>query len=155
MAMPAARTMKRAIVERFANHVTIDGDEMIAFPDLGQLCALDEGDYSELVHNHRKAAPLAGAVRGFAGLDESFLRHGDEDEVREALLALPGIGPWSASFVMIRGLGRMGTLAADADGKRAASRVYGHNVGDAEFRALTDRYGPFKGYWNHYLRAAG
>lgn len=150
---PVARTMKRAIVGHFDNRVQLDGEERWAFPDVEQLLTLDVEDYVELITNRRKAGYLAGAVRGWAQLDEAFLRQGDEQAVREQLLALPGIGPWSSTFLMIRGLGRMGTLSPDKEGKRAASRVYGHPVEDAEFTRLADRYGPWKGYWGHYLRA--
>lgn len=151
--MPVARTMKRAIVGHFGNRVQLDGEEHWAFPDLEQLLTLDEEDYVGLITNRRKAGYLAGAVRGWAELDQGILRHGDEQAVRDELLALPGIGPWSASFLMIRGLGRMGTLPPDKEGKRAASRVYGHPVDDAELTRLAERYGPWKGYWGHYLRA--
>lgn len=151
--MPVARSMKRAIVGHFANRVQLDGEEHWAFPDLEQLLTLDEEDYVGLITNRRKAGYLAGAVRGWGELDQGFLRHGDEQAVREHLLALPGIGPWSASFLMIRGLGRMGSLLPDKEGKRSASRVYGHPVEDAEFTQLAEQYGPWKGYWGHYLRA--
>lgn len=151
--MPVARSMKRAIVGHFGNRVQLDGEEHWAFPDLEQLQTLHEDDYVGLITNRRKAAYLTGAVRGWGEIDQAFLRHGDEQAVREQLLALPGIGPWSASFLMIRGLGRMGTLSPDKEGKRAASRVYGHPVEDAEFTQLAEQYGPWKGYWGHYLRA--
>lgn len=151
--MPVARKMKQAIVGRFDNRVATDGVERWAFPDLAQLLTLEVEDYVELIANPRKAGYLTGAVRGWAQLDEAFLRHGDEAAVREQLLALPGVGPWSASFVMIRGLGRLGTLTPDKEAKRAASRVYGHPIEDLEFAQLADHYGSWKGYWSHYLRA--
>jgi DNA-3-methyladenine glycosylase II len=153
--MPVARTMKHAIVARFDNQITVDGVRSVAFPDAAQLAELTNSDYVALIRNERKASYLVGAVAGFAALDETFLRTGQEDAVRDALLALPGIGPWSAGFLMIRGLGRMGTLSPDKEGKRAASRVYGHEIDDAEFRVLADRYGPWQGYWGHYLRVGG
>lgn len=153
--MPVARGMKRSIVGHFDNRIAVDEEEHVTFPDLEQLSGLDEPAWVQLITNRRKAGYLTGAVRGFAQLEEQFLRHGPEEEVREALLALPGIGPWSAGFVMIRGLGRMGTLSPDKEGKRAASRVYGDPVEDAELVALAGTYGDWKGYWGHYLRAGG
>ncbi|WP_257786874.1 hypothetical protein [Streptomyces fodineus] len=38
---------------------------------------------------------------------------------------------------------------------RAAARVYGRVLGEAEFAGLADRYAERRGYWGHYLRVAG
>ena len=70
------------------------------------------------------------------------------------LLSLPGIGPGSATFVLIRGLGRMDRLSDDAELLRAATSVYGHEVDADEAAVLASRYAPMPGYWAHYLRAA-
>jgi len=75
--------------------------------------------------------------------------------VRECLLSFPGIGPWSAGFIMIRGLGRTERMAPDKEALRAASRVYDHPVSEAEFAATAARYGKWQGYWGHYLRVSG
>ncbi len=150
-----ARRMKQALVENFTNRVSLDGEQLWAFPDLAQLLTLDEDELAGLIGNRRKASYLHGALRGWAQLDEAFLRRGDHDAVREQLLALPGIGPWSATFVMLRGLGRMERIAPDPELTRAASAVYGHPVSDEELGRLASRYGGWQGYWAHYLRAGG
>jgi len=75
--------------------------------------------------------------------------------VRDQLLGLPGIGPWSATFVLIRGLGRMEHAPPDKELLRAATRVYGHTGDEHELARLAAPYGPWQGYWAHYLRAGG
>ncbi|MGW4488293.1 DNA-3-methyladenine glycosylase family protein [Amycolatopsis sp. NPDC004368] len=150
--MPVARGMKRAIVDACANTIDIDGTTHHAFPDLTQLLAFDESRWQELIGNSRKAGYLHRALPQWAELDEPFLRHGPYDEVREALLALPGIGPWSATFMLIRGLGRMEHMDPDREALKAAARVYGTAVNEDDFRRLADRYGVWRGYWGHYLR---
>jgi DNA-3-methyladenine glycosylase II len=150
--LPVARKMKRAMVEAGGNEIVVDGLAHQAFPDLEQLLAFDGVQWLELVGNSRKADYLHRALPLWARLDEEFLRHGNYDEVREALLTLPGIGPWSATFTLIRGLGRMERLDPDREGLRAAARVYGRPISEAEFLELGDRYGKWRGYWGHYLR---
>ena len=86
-------------------------------------------------------------------VEESFLRTAPTEEVERFLLSLPGIGPWSAIFVLIRGLGRMDRLPDDAELLRSATSVYGHEVDSDEAAVLARRYEPVPGYWAHYLRA--
>jgi DNA-3-methyladenine glycosylase II len=153
--MPVARTMKQALVEAVGNRIELDDRELWAFPEAEQLAALDEDELTALIGNRRKAGFLHRSTRRWLELDEGFLRHGDHAEVRERILDLPGIGPWSASFLLIRGLGRMEHIAYDRELARAASRTYGRPVDEPEFRRLAAGYGELQGYWAHYLRVAG
>ncbi|AOR32938.1 DNA-3-methyladenine glycosylase [Streptomyces fodineus] len=153
--MPVARKMKQALLERCGNRLVVDGEEHWAFPEVDQLLPLSEAELLTLVGNQRKAGYLYALFRHWVDIDEQFLRTGDYEKVRERLLAIPGVGPWSASFVLIRGLGRMEHLSADKEMLRAAARVYGRVLGEAEFAGLADRYAEQRGYWGHYLRVAG
>ena len=153
--MPVARTMKQALVEAVGNRTEWDGRVLWAFPEAEQLAALDEDELTALIGNRRKAGFLHGSILRWLDLDESVLRGGDHGTVRERILELPGIGPWSASFLMIRGLGRMEHVAYDRESAGAASRAYGHPVDETEFRRLASGYGELQGYWAHYLRVAG
>ena len=150
--LPVARAMKRAVVDAGGNEISIDGVVHQAFPDLEQLLAFDGAMWLEVLGNSRKADYLHRALPRWARLSEKFLRHGDYDEVRDALLTLPGIGPWSATFVMIRGLGRMERMEPDREGLRAAARVYGRPISESEFLEIAGKYGQWRGYWGHYLR---
>jgi len=153
--MAGARKMKQAIVTAAGNRAMVDGIELWAFPDLQQLLTLTLDDLVGLLGNRRKAGYLHGAFRQWEEIDEGFLRRGDHILVRERLLAIPGIGPWSATFLMVRGLGRSEEISADRESKLAAARVYGRTVTDVEYRELAGHYGRWQGYWAHYLRAAG
>jgi len=144
--MPAAAKAKQALLDHFGQ---------AAFPDLGQLTMLSRDDLQTLIRNERKADRLHVALRRWAEVDEAFLRSGPYDEVREFLLGLPGIGPWSADFILIRGLGRMERIAADKALVAAASRTYGRGLTEHDVRTIADGYGPYQAYWGHYLRAAG
>uniref|UniRef100_A0AAU2VC54 DNA-3-methyladenine glycosylase II n=1 Tax=Streptomyces sp. NBC_00003 TaxID=2903608 RepID=A0AAU2VC54_9ACTN len=152
--MPAARGMKRALMDTFGNRIDHEAGPLWAFPDLEQLLSLPEGRLAEIIGNPRKAKYLYGAVHTFAEADEEFLRSGPFDEVKQFLLSLPGIGPWSASFILVRGLGRMDQMPADTPALKAAARAYGQALSAQEFEALATRYGHWQGYWGHYLRAA-
>jgi DNA-3-methyladenine glycosylase II len=83
-----------------------------------------------------------------------FLRHGDYDEVEAWLRSIKGIGEWSAQFVMVRGLGRIDRLPIEQRLLMAASERYQQTMTPDSLRKLAVRYGPWQGYWAHYLRAA-
>ena len=91
-------------------------------------------------------------------VDEAFLREGSYDEVSRWLRAIPGVGPWSAAFIMIRSLGRMERLPyGDHALMRMAGDVYGGGqpLPAEEVQRLADHYGDLQGYWAHYLRVMG
>lgn len=153
--MRVAREAKLRLMQHLNEPVSAFGHELLPFPSLEQLAALPEEELAGLVGSDRKAGYLAGTVRRLRDIDEPFLRHGDSGEVRETLLTLPGIGPWSAVFVMIRGLGRTEVLPQEPELIRVASKAYGRPLTAADLVPLAEPYAPYQGYWAHYLRATG
>ena len=85
---------------------------------------------------------------------KTWLRGGPYDDVERWLRGIRGIGAWSASFVLVRGLGRMERIAPDDALRRSLARVYGYPFSDAEFARTAEQYGDMQGYWAHYLRIA-
>ncbi len=57
---------------------------------------------------------------------------------------------------MLRGLGRMEKLAVEKRLLEATSSVYSRNrpLDPDELHSMAEKYGPLKGYWAYYLRAA-
>lgn len=154
--MPVAAKAKQSLIDAFdENRLTVDGTSYEAFPDVDQLTSLSQDDLAGLIRNKRKAEYLYGALQKWADTDENFLRTGPYDKVREFLLSLPGVGPWSASFILIRGLGRVEQLAFEKALLDTVSRLYGRTVNEKELFAMAEPYGRYQGYWGHYLRAAG
>jgi DNA-3-methyladenine glycosylase II len=158
--IPVARKLKDAVVERFGANLVVDCKRYWAFPEAATLAAVPAGELAALLRNDRKAQYLAAAAAAFAGVDEAWLRGGDYDAVLEWLLAIKGIGEWSADFILLRGLGRMQALHFTPDTifeqrmSRAISRVYapGRSLSAAELRPLAERYGQWQVYWSLYLR---
>ncbi len=154
----AARQLKRRLTETFGGSVQTPRGVLWAFPEPADFG--DVGKLGELLGNARKGEYLAAVVRAFQEVNEGWLRDAPYDEVKAWLLGIRGVGEWSAAFVLLRGLGRMErTFPSDGDGVfarellRAAEGVYG-DISFEELRAVAERYGPWQGYWAHYLRAA-
>ena len=140
-----AARLKRRFVERFGQRV----DGLYAFPDLAELETLTADEIHDAIHHRPKADKIAACVRGVARIGERFLTTAPYAEARDALLAIPGIGPFSAAAILLRGLGRMDELPAMHWFEDAARTIYGRRF-DAQ--AVIDRYGPVIGYWSFYVK---
>lgn len=154
--IPLAQKAKRALVERYGCGLEVEGETYWAFPEPAQLAGASVADLAALAGNDKRAAYLACIPEAFAEVDETWLRTAPYAEVEAWLRGLKGIGPWSAAFVLLRGLGRMERVpAGEAHLTEAANRVYGRTLTPAELQALADGYGAQQGYWAYYLRNAG
>jgi len=150
--MKMARRVKDAIVEMFGPTVSLPTGVLHAFPEAAVI-AHEESRVASIVRDPRKAASLVAIARAFSEVDERFLRDAPFADVEAFLLALPRIGPWSSSFILFRGLGRMPRLMQQEGAIfDAARRVYGAKKSMREITAIADRYGSFCGYWALYLR---
>ena len=154
--MTRARRMKAALIASHGATPTVDGQSYPIFPQADQLAGLTEPELAERIGHAQKAAYLANVIAAFARIDEPWLRTAPTLEVDAWLRSIPGIGPWSACFILIRGLGRMdATLDAGEELSRAVGAIYfaGRPATAREIAALAAPYGPMQGYWTYYLRA--
>ena len=72
------------------------------FPDAATLAAVDP---ETLPMPRARGRALVGLATALADGTVVLDRGPDRDDVRRALLALPGIGPWTADYVAMRALG--------------------------------------------------
>ncbi|WP_216328977.1 DNA-3-methyladenine glycosylase family protein [Deinococcus aestuarii] len=156
-----ARAMKRRLVETYGGSVQTPSGPLWAFPEPADLADITAAQLAALLGNPRKGEYLNAVVRASLQVEENWLRQGPYDEVKAWLRGIRGLGEWSTTFVLLRGLGRMEGAVLDSQGSlftremmRSAARVYGP-LGFEALRAHAHYYGDWQGYWAHYLRAAG
>ena len=93
---------------------------MYAFPRPDNLANLDPADLRPLGYSGSKARALIelsqSLVKGRLDLEE--LRQFDNQECIERLVAIRGIGRWTAEYVLLRGLGRIDIFPGDDVGAR-------------------------------------
>lgn len=148
-----AKEIKRRLYANFGQSLEIDHHCYSAFPEPINILGASEEDVAETVKNKRKTQYLLSACEAFSNVDEQFLTDGDYDEVESWLKGIKGIGDWSASFILIRGIGRMERLP---DGEKMLFKVFSDIYkGHQNVEEIADYYGDWKGYWAHYLRALG
>jgi AraC family transcriptional regulator, regulatory protein of adaptative response / DNA-3-methyladenine glycosylase II len=79
----------------------------------------------------------------------------DRADVRRRLVAIPGIGPWTADYVGLRALGDPDAFPAGDLGLRRTARTLGLPTDPAGLEARAERWRPWRRYAAHYLWAAG
>ena len=145
--MTRAASMKRKFFERFGLPVEAAGATLRALPSIEQLAQLDGATIGEAIGHVHKGEVIANVVRGVARIGEKFLCEAPYADARDALLAIPGIGPFSATAILLRGLGRMDELPMLFEDE--ARLLYGEQYDEA---AIRERYGRQIGYWSYYLK---
>ena len=75
----------------------------------------------------------------------------DWDRARAALLALPGVGPWTAEMIAMRGLGDPDAFPVTDLGVAAAARRLGLPAEPKPLAALSERWRPWRSYVTQHL----
>jgi AraC family transcriptional regulator, regulatory protein of adaptative response / DNA-3-methyladenine glycosylase II len=103
VSVPAARTLGARLAAQFGEPLPEPiGPLARAFPSAEAIAAADPAELPLPVSRARALLSIASAVaEGRLCLDPGA----DRDEAESRLLAVPGIGTWTASYVRMRGLG--------------------------------------------------
>lgn len=102
VSVAAARTLTARVVARLGQPLAAPvGSLTTAFPTAEAVAAGDLDGLGLVGSRTRALRGLGEAVAGGLRLDAGA----DRDDVRQSLLALPGIGPWTADYVALRALG--------------------------------------------------
>jgi 3-methyladenine DNA glycosylase/8-oxoguanine DNA glycosylase len=134
-----------AIRNRLIERLGVRAGHAYAFPTRGAVAAVDEAELVALGFSRRKAEYVVGLAR--SELDLVGLATLPDDEVRAALTAQRGLGPWTAEWFLARHLARPRAWpAGDLGLRKAASVFYGLDVHE-----LGRRLDPFQNLSAHYL----
>jgi AraC family transcriptional regulator of adaptative response / DNA-3-methyladenine glycosylase II len=121
-----------------------------AFPSPERLAAADSSDWG-MPGSRRRA--IQGLARALASGDVVLAPGADRREAEDRLLALPGIGPWTASYISMRALRDPDAfLASDLGVKHALNRL-GLDSRPAAAEAASQAWRPFRAYALQHLWA--
>ncbi|MEA5055253.1 MAG: AlkA N-terminal domain-containing protein [Propionicimonas sp.] len=116
------------------------------FPTAAALAALDP---DRLPLPKARARTLVGLASFLASGEMALDRGPDREETRHRLLALPGIGDWTASYIAIRALGDPDAFLPTDLGTRHA--LAGLGLAPAAAAALAEGWRPWRSYAQSYL----
>jgi DNA-3-methyladenine glycosylase II len=139
----AAFAIRNRLIERFGRRV----GQAYAFPSAERLRGAEPGELLALGFSRRKAEYVQGLAEEPVDLEE--LASLPDDEVKQRLVAVRGIGEWTAEWFLARHLARprawpVGDVALD----KAVRAFYPEAV---DIRAFGERFDPFQNLAAHYL----
>jgi DNA-3-methyladenine glycosylase II len=143
-----AATVRARLARRYGRRHVVDGHEVYSLePDT--LAAASAADLRALQFTTRKAEYIigvAGAVLG-GSVEIAHLESLDDEQVIAALVTLPGIGRWTAEWLLARSLGRATVVAGDLGVRKAVGRAYrdGAMPSEREVREITAHWGEAAG----------
>jgi AraC family transcriptional regulator of adaptative response / DNA-3-methyladenine glycosylase II len=96
---------------------------------------------------------LIALARALAGGELVLDAGADREQTIGRLLALPGVGPWTAGYVAIRALRDPDAFLPTDLGVRRALEGLGEDGSPGRARALSERWRPYRAYALQYLWA--
>ena len=146
VSLAAASTMVDRLVRRVSDPAPDLG--LLAFPRAESVAALGHEGLLSLGLTRAKAAALHGLAMAVIDgtVDWDWLRTAPAAEAEAALDALPGIGPWTASYVRMRTLGDRDAFPASDLGVVKALQTT-----PAQASALAESWRPWRAYATLHL----
>jgi len=141
----SATAIRNRMIERFGER----HDVAWGFPTRDRLARAADGELVAVGFSRRKEEYVLGLAR--SDLDLDALRDLPDDEVRARIVALRGLGEWTAEWFLARHLARphawpWGDLAL----RKAVADLYG----GLDVREARTRFHPFENLAAHYLLLA-
>jgi DNA-3-methyladenine glycosylase II len=152
-----ARSIRRALSERHGATFELAGVSMAAFPSAEALLEIDEPIAGLTNEKHLRLQGIARAeLEG--RLDVAHLREIGPDAAMDELQELRGIGPFSASLVVLRAVGFTDVLPVEQPMvQRAVEHAYeiADPLSAERFERLAEPWRPFRTWATVLLRVAG
>jgi DNA-3-methyladenine glycosylase II len=141
-----------AIRSRFIRRFGVEHEVAWEFPTRERIAAADDADFAELGFSRTKVTYVLGLARSNLDLDALGLLA--DEEVEAAVMALPGLGQWTADWFLARHLARPHAWpAGDLGLRKAVSTLYAHGrpLSIEEVRRMGERFAPFQNLSAQFL----
>ena len=152
VSVKAARTHAARIVAAYGQPLTdADGGLTHVFPAIEHLAEIDP---VHLAFPKSRQRSLISLIAALADGDVLLDAGCDWNLARQQLLALPGIGPWTAEVIAMRGLGDPDAFPATDLGVLLAARQVGLPDGSRALNEHSTRWRPWRSYAAQHLWTA-
>ena len=156
ISLKVALILQNRLVKRYGTEYKFGPLTFYSFPTPKRLASADIADLRQLGLSRNKATFITDISRDVASgaLDLESLKNDPTEKAREKLLALRGVGPWTANYVLIRGLGRADMVPYDDLGVRDSVGLFyndGDRVSSDEAEEILSRFGIYEGIASYYL----
>jgi AraC family transcriptional regulator, regulatory protein of adaptative response / DNA-3-methyladenine glycosylase II len=152
ISLRAARTLGGRLVARYGEELERPlGAVTHVFPSSEALTRAEVGALTMPAARRRALLGLVTALsRGELAIDAGA----DRFEARERLLALPGIGTWTAEYIAMRAMRDPDAFLASDLGIAHALEQLGESGRTAAAEAIAERWRPYRAYAMQYLWAS-
>ena len=152
VSVAGARTIAARLAHRIGKPLDApSGSITHRFPDASAIAAVDPED---LPMPRRRAEALRTVAAAIADGDLVIDPGVDRDRLRAQLVALPGIGPWTAEYVLMRAVGDPDAFMPTDLGVRHALAALGVDATPRAALARAERWRPWRAYANAQLWAS-
>ncbi len=154
LSLDAGAVIVRRFVEQFGRRFDVAGGSGWAFPEPGDVAAAPAGSFAGIGLSRTKIEALKNiaALVVTGELAENDVEQLPTGAALRRLDALPGIGPWTAAVVLLRGFRRMDVFpGGDVGALRGLRRILGPKVAIAP---LIERLRDRRGYLYFYSLGA-
>lgn len=152
ISVASARTMQGRLTAELGESVTIGPEPLTLFPDAA---AIADRGLEVLRGPGARMRAIVGVAEALADGSLTLGPGDDGVEQRERLLALRGVGPWTADYVRMRVLGDPDVLLPGDVAARAGAAALGLPSDPAGFTEWSARLAPWRSYaMAHYWYAA-
>ena len=154
-----ARVIRTLLIETFGPSAEFDGETYYAFPRPEAIWASSPAELHTMKLTQRKSEYVHGLAGSTLDTSVGLEKLGDltDVEIVDKLVALRGVGIWTAQWVLIRAVGRPDALPlGDLALRRIVSRLFtnGDDVTDAQVEDIAQRWSPYRTFATVYLFSA-
>jgi AraC family transcriptional regulator of adaptative response / DNA-3-methyladenine glycosylase II len=147
VSVAAARTATARLTREYGEPVETTDERLThLFPTAARIAELDP---ESLPMPRSRGRALVALCRALADGDVRLDRGADRADVRRRLLAIPGIGPWTADYIALRALGDPDVFLPTDIGIRDALRGLGRDPAEAAHLAAS--WSPWRSYAQLHL----
>ncbi len=148
LSLDAGTAIVARVVRRFGSHLEYEGRRFHGFPSATRIAHARLGALRTCGLSRQKARTLRGVARL---IDSGALREADLEGMSTPaaiarLTELPGVGPWSAGLVLLRGLGRLDVFPSGDVGAARNLRSLMQVDPRAPIAPIIRRFGKLRGY---------
>jgi len=150
----ASAILQRYVVALGSPFELLEGVTLHAFPDANVTLRADDDELRAVGLSANKIAALrrVGEALGSGTLDERMLEKSNSSEAAAKLTSIKGIGPWTATVILLRGLGRLDVFPMNDSGVAGGVAFAGGSL--PELESVLDALGSQRGMLYYHLLLA-
>lgn len=147
LSLDAGISILGKLVDRFGEHLAYRGRRYSSFPSAGTMSTADVEELQSCGLSKKKSLTLIHIAREIHSgkLSEQKLSEMKTKEAMEALVEHPGVGPWTAGLVLLRGLGRIDVFPSGDAGAARGLRSLLKLSPQADVEEVVQRFGEHRG----------